>query len=121
MRIHGISHHVKLRRAAKSAIPLTCFALFAILLTFYLFDKPIPLWKLQRLGWQSFDLVSFENFNSSSGPSQRPLPPNNETDWWDVEDDATEALSPTSFRLDVWNPLIPHRTGCRSLGEKECQ
>lgn len=103
---------INFRRIAKSSVPVACYTLFAVLLTFYLFEKPVPLGNLQHLGWQAFDIVSFANVTAGSGSKGAEVPPQSETDWWDVGTGTEEAVGPTSFRLDVWNPLTPHRTGC---------
>lgn len=62
-----------------------------------------------------------------NGPPQRPettspskAPPQIGVDWWDVEDDETNAQSSTSLPLDQWNPLLPHDTGISEIGLTRC-
>jgi len=43
-----------------------------------------------------------------TGPDN--IPPG--TDWWDVETTALEIKS-RGPPLDVWDPLLPHDTGCK--------
>lgn len=104
-----------LRRVLKSSIPLGTFTFFTLLVTFYLYRRPIALGNLQHLGWQAYDIVSFGNVTlplQSQQPGGSKPPSNASTDWWDVEEDEKEP-TPSSFRLDVWNPLTPHHTGCK--------
>lgn len=108
---------LNLRRILKSSVPIGTFTLFATLITFHLYGGPISLGNLQHIGWQAYDIVA--PANTSLLPPARPpaasdSSTNSSTDWWDVEDVATEP-NPTSFRLDVWNPLTPHHTGCQSI------
>jgi hypothetical protein len=101
------------RRIFKSSIPIGTFTFFVLLVTFHLYHRPIALGNLQHLGWQAHDIVAFGNVTVPSGskPAPPPTRPSNEsTDWWNVEDNDPQPVS-TSFRLDIWNPLTPHRTG----------
>lgn len=102
------------RRVLKSSIPIATFIFFTILVTFHLYYRPVSLGNLQHIGWQAYDIVSFGNVTvlPPSKPAQGPGSPPNDTspDWWEVENEEKEP-GPTSFRLDVWNPLTPHHTG----------
>jgi len=100
------------RRCFKSSIPVGTFTFFVLLVTFHLYYRPITLGNLQHVGWQAYDVVAFGNVTIPSGSNSAPpsTKPNKSTDWWDVEDNDSKPAS-TSFRLDVWNPLTPHRTG----------
>jgi hypothetical protein len=98
---------INVRRLIKSLIPVTCFGSFVVLLTLYIYNSPVPLGRLQRLGWQSFDIVSYE-------PSRPVIPPtggtnSTSTEWWDTP--LEEETKPISLPLDVWSPLLPHHTG----------
>lgn len=85
---------------------------------------------LQRIGWQSWDSISDTRTGiSSSYPGQSSgqttgsetsdieLSDQPEgTDWWNVTaPDSTVPFDPASLPLDVWDPLMPHDTGCTSL------
>lgn len=85
---------------------------------------------LQRIGWQSWDSIS----ESRTGvPSAYPGQPSDQTtgsetndidlsdqpegtDWWNVTTpDDSMPFDPASLPLDVWDPLMPHDTGCMSF------
>ncbi len=101
------SHRLILKRS----LPIACYVLFFLLLTFLFYGKPRALGKLQHIGWQAFDIVSLNPVTTES-PTKPSVPTKgNSTDWWEVEDDGVEP-PPTSLPLDVWNPLLSHHTGC---------
>lgn len=97
------------RRIFKSSIPIGTLAFFTLLVAFHLYHRPIKLGNLQHVKWQAYDIVSPGNVTTSTSPTN---PSNGSADWWDVEDNNSQPVS-TSFRLDIWNPLTPHRTGSR--------
>jgi hypothetical protein len=99
---------IHVRRLIKNLTPVICFGLFFILLTLYIYNTPIPLGRLQRLGWQSFDIVSYEPSSLVLPPENGP-PGDNNTEWWDIA--LEEETKPISLPLDVWSPLLPHHTG----------
>lgn len=102
---------------------------FSCLLTFiFVLYQPHPgPGALQRLGWQSWDPIQEvprPGSATSSGQTSEELevPGGGEShsdvgvDWWNVtspEDAAS--YDPVSLPLDVWDPLMPHDTGCKSL------
>jgi hypothetical protein len=70
---------------------------------------------IQRVGWQSWSLVTLINTTSPNGSvngsgevNSGPLPPG--VPWWNVtaSDPASDSAS---LPMDVWNPMLPHDTG----------
>lgn len=77
---------------------------------------------IQRLGWQSWDVISASqqdlSVTNSTTPGNIATSPVEEqpasgVDWWNVTDD--ETVDSASLPLDVWAPLLPHDTGCASV------
>jgi hypothetical protein len=73
----------------------------------------------QRMGWQSWAVVSLQDNTSSNGGdspstsnSSVELPPSG-VDWWNVTK-PEEKVDFANLPLDVWSPLLPHDTGCAS-------
>ena len=108
--------------ARTTCAPFTAILAFSILLTviFVLYQPTRGPGDLQKLGWQSWASVSPKpatngnvatnnttTQNDNAGPGN--VPPG--TDWWDVETPEPEIES-SSLPLDVWDPLMPHDTGC---------
>jgi hypothetical protein len=72
---------------------------------------------IQRLGWQSWDLVgtpqqglSVPNTTgdvAAGSPPAEQIP--SDVDWWNVTTE--EVVDQASLPLDVWAPLMPHDTG----------
>jgi hypothetical protein len=110
-------------------VPTTAIVAFSCLLTFFfvLYQPTRGPGDLQRLGWQSWDIVSpLAIGDSSSGANnsdhetwdQPPLTSGDDADvdWWNVTASATGSpYDSTSLPLDVWAPLLPHDTGCTLL------
>ena len=71
------------------------------------------------MGWQEWELVALKN-GAPQPTSPSKAPPQNDVDWWDVEDDETNSQSSTSLPLDQWNPLLPHDTGLSEIGLTRC-
>lgn len=105
--------------------PATAIFGFSCLLTFiFVLYQPHPgPGAIQRLGWQSWDSVSDTVAGSLSQPTTGghgsediELPSsgaNDESvDWWNTTA-PEETYDYASLPLDVWDPLMPHDTGCK--------
>jgi hypothetical protein len=94
-------------------VPATAIIGFSCLLTFFfvLYQPTRGPGEVQRLGWQSWDVVSP---STASNPVASPLPGDHDTDvdWWNVTDPDANPVDSASLPLDVWSPLLPHDTGC---------
>jgi len=88
---------------------------------------------LQRLGWQSWDIVSPlptpdfpTGVDSTHHDAENPSPPTSgdhhaDVDWWNVNTSSTTSpVDSASLPLDVWSPLLPHDTGCMQLFVHRC-
>lgn len=107
-------------RAFRSACaPITTVICFSFLLTwvFILYQPNIGPGEIQKLGWQSWEVVSMPN------DAQAPVHGANGTDlgtstdaempdvdWWNVTT-TSDNVDTSSYPLDVWAPLLPHTTG----------
>jgi hypothetical protein len=87
-----------------SAIAALCFFLSIFLVLYQPVKGPDV---IQRVGWQAWSLASPPDTNTPSEPS---VPSG--LDWWNVSTSDTTTDS-ASLPLDVWNPLLPHDTGCK--------
>lgn len=112
-------------RAVRSVcLPVTTVIGFCFLLTWvFILYQPTPgPGVIQRMGWQSWESVderplnigvSTGNNNTGTGKgSNTGGGAGGDVDWWNVtatEDNVDYAGLP----LDVWNPLLPHNTGCK--------
>lgn len=104
--------------------PVTTIFCFSCLLTFiFILYQPHPgPGAIQRLGWQSWDIISDTQSASTStaagdGSEDLEIPPGNdsEVDWWNITGSGEDTtFDPASLPLDVWDPLMPHDTGCES-------
>lgn len=111
-------------RALRSmCAPITAVVGFSCLLTFiFILYQPTPGPGIaQRLGWQSWDIISnnevnnspLPSTNSSTGLESGTIPHGHEgVDWWNVTAQQQPTVDSASFPLDVWAPLLPHDTGC---------
>jgi hypothetical protein len=66
--------------------------------------------------WESVDEISLPEGNGNAGPSNTGGTEDalGDTDWWNVT--ATDKnIDYASLPLDIWNPLLPHKTGCVSF------
>ena len=102
-----------LRSLRSVCAPITTLVGFSLLLTyiFVLYQPTRGPGLVQKLGWQSWDLVSM--VGQASTP-QGPTSTGNEdhtVDWWNVTK-PEESVDLSSLPLDVWSPLLPHDTGC---------
>lgn len=103
-------------------VPTTAIIGFSVLLTFFyiLYQPTRGPGDVQRLGWQSWDIVSplpaadvSSNVNETGN---QPSPPSGDhdagVDWWNVTaPGSTSPVDSASLPLDVWAPLLPHDTG----------
>ena len=97
--------------------PITACICFSCLLTFIfiLYQPTHGPGISQKLGWQSWDLIStsdveVQNSTRPSAGSGATVPEG--MDWWNVtmpEDTITDVAS---LPLDTYAPLLPHDTGC---------
>lgn len=108
--------------------PTVAIFSFSCLLTFiFVLYQPHPgPGAIQRLGWQSWDVVSdtavpagAASAPAGGGSEDLEVPsvgqPQEGVDWWNVSSpDAADTFDPASLPLDVWDPLMPHDTGCES-------
>lgn len=106
------------RAFSSTCAPMTTIVGFSLLLTwiFILYKPNSGPGSIQKLGWQSWEVVSLSN------DSQSPIQGNNtdlevpidpetpDVDWWNVTLPEPQVDS-SSFPLDVWAPLLPHTTG----------
>lgn len=116
-----------LRGIRSVCLPITTVVGFTLLLTwfFVLYQPNYGPGKKQRISWQSWESVSVD---AVSGPSRPAInkPSTNDTrpepvgpgdsldvDWWNVTQ-PEDKLDYSSLPLDVWSPLLPHNTGCKS-------
>ena len=107
-------------------VPTTAIIGFSCLLTFFyvLYQPTRGPGDVQRLGWQSWDIVSplpaadpSSNVDET-GNQPPPTSGNHDTgvDWWNVTaPGSTNSVDSASLPLDVWAPLLPHGTGCMTL------
>ncbi|THH19807.1 hypothetical protein EW146_g1433 [Bondarzewia mesenterica] len=114
-------------------IPTTTIVAFSCLLTFFfvLYQPTRGPGDIQRLGWQSWDVISLSDpyvgagsvddetgSQGSATPVQdAPLPEG--VDWWNTTYSGGTVDS-ASLPLDVWNPLLPHDTGLSELAVQRC-
>lgn len=98
-------------------VPTTAIVGFSFLLTFFyvLYQPTRGPGDAQRLGWQSWDIVSPLPETESQPP---PTSGDHDTgvDWWNVTaPGSTSPVDSASLPLDVWAPLLPHDTGCMTF------
>ncbi|KAF8159653.1 Metallo-dependent phosphatase-like protein [Crassisporium funariophilum] len=79
----------------------------------------------QRMGWQSWEVVTLSDekapSNHSTSPSAGSSPgvPDTNVDWWNTTK-PDEKLDLSSLPLDVWSPILPHDTGLSEIAVKRC-
>lgn len=103
-------------------VPTTAIVGFSFLLTFFyvLYQPTRGPGDVQRLGWQSWDIVSplpVADLSSNVNETGNQPPPTSGdqdtgVDWWNVTAPSTSPVDSASLPLDVWAPLLPHDTGC---------
>ncbi|KAI0369179.1 Metallo-dependent phosphatase [Pilatotrama ljubarskyi] len=98
-------------------VPTASVIAFSCLLTFiFVLYQPTPgPGSLQRLGWQSWEVVSdyasqgsSEVLDSGSSGHSSIIP--GDVDWWNVTT-GSDTVDTASLPLDVWDPLMQHDTG----------
>ncbi|KAH8103804.1 Metallo-dependent phosphatase [Cristinia sonorae] len=110
--------------------PATAIIGFSCLLTFIfiLYQPSHGPGAKQRLGWQSWDIVSEIPLNvdlgattdeSASGAVKQPGDADPDVDWWNVSSSET-TFDAASLPLDVWDPLLPHDTGLSEIEVTTC-
>ncbi|KAI0038233.1 hypothetical protein FA95DRAFT_1665181, partial [Auriscalpium vulgare] len=97
---------------------------FSCLLTFFfvLYEPTHGAGDVQRLVWQSWDVISSIRPAQSPGNTETAAPDNGSpahdtpahdgVDWWNVTKPTSPVVDSSSLPLDVWSPLLPHDTGC---------
>lgn len=107
-------------RALRSmCAPITAVIGFSLLLTwiFVLYQPSPGPGSIQKLGWQSWDIITMPDENPGATPANvstdmgagNSIPEG--VDWWNVTS-LEDKVDSSSFPLDVWAPLLPHDTGC---------
>jgi hypothetical protein len=106
-------------------VPTTTIIGFSCLLTFFfvLYQPTRGPGDIQRLGWQSWDVISplstgdpSSDVNNVDHETWDPPPPTSgdhdaDVDWWNVTSPTSGPFDSASLPLDVWAPLLPHDTG----------
>lgn len=106
-------------------VPTTAIIGFSCLLTFFfvLYQPTRGPGDIQRLGWQSWDVISPLSIGDPSSDVNhvdhetwdQPPPtsgdPDADVDWWNVTSPPSSPFDSASLPLDVWAPLLPHDTG----------
>ncbi|KAH9990180.1 Metallo-dependent phosphatase [Russula vinacea] len=112
-------------------VPTTAIIGFSCLLTFFfvLYQPTRGPGDIQRLGWQSWDIISplpaadlpggvNETGNQSPPPSEDH---DTDVDWWNVTaPGSTSPADSASLPLDVWAPLLPQDTGLSEIAVVRC-
>ena len=110
--------------------PIATVIGFSFLLTwvFILYKPSTGPGAIQRLGWQAWELITPpEETTYGSPPSNVTVVTgganttdiSEEVDWWNVTN-TDEQLDSSSLPLDVWAPLLPHKTGCACSNLYSC-
>ncbi|KAJ7224240.1 Metallo-dependent phosphatase-like protein [Mycena pura] len=111
------------------SVPVSTFLSFSCMLIFiFTLYQPTPgPGIIQRLGWQSWDVISASqqdlSVTNSTTPGNIAASPAEEqpasgVEWWNVTDD--ETVDSASLPLDVWAPLLPHDTGFSEIAVTHC-
>ena len=116
-------------------VPTTTIIGLSCLLTFFfvLYQPTRGPGDIQRLGWQSWDVISplssgdpSSDVNNVDHETWDPPPPTSgdhdaDVDWWNVTTSPTSGpFDSASLPLDVWAPLLPHDTGRKLLFPFSC-
>lgn len=104
---------------------LTFFAFSFLLTWIFILYQPSPgPGIIQRLGWQSWDVITMPTGSTGStdlgdGSSDPLVNDTEQVDWWNVTTSESNVDSST-FPLDVWAPLLPHNTGLSEITVTKC-
>ncbi|PCH44068.1 Metallo-dependent phosphatase [Wolfiporia cocos MD-104 SS10] len=85
----------------------------------------------QRVGWQSWDVISetgasasLDDTSKNSGGVNTPVvgtpSQSDAADWWNVTEQKSQTLDYASLPLDIWDPLLPHDTGLSEIEITQC-
>ncbi|EJD43821.1 Metallo-dependent phosphatase [Auricularia subglabra TFB-10046 SS5] len=107
--------------------PLGTVVLFSTLLAYvFILNQPtVGPGSLQRLGWQSWELVA-DGAGSQSRPDDLGLPLDEDLSagssnhWWDAQASKPGDTAAAELPLDNWNPLLPHSTGLSEIAVSRC-
>ncbi|KAF8347706.1 Metallo-dependent phosphatase [Amanita rubescens] len=105
-----------------SAVFATTAAIILLLTyIFVLYQPSFGPGGLQKVGWQSWDLVIDNTVkNQSKGSPATPASDDKPVDWWNVSS-PEDTIDTASFPLDVWQPLLPHAdTGLSEITVTHC-
>ncbi|KAH0582874.1 putative inactive purple acid phosphatase 29 [Termitomyces sp. J132] len=116
------------RTFSSACAPMTAIIGFSLLLTWiFILYQPNPgPGSIQKLGWQSWEVVSMSNDSQSpfqGDATNLEVPTDPETpdvDWWNVTEPEPQVDS-SSFPLDVWAPLLPHTVGLSEITVTQCR
>ncbi|KAI9064007.1 Metallo-dependent phosphatase [Trametes sanguinea] len=111
-------------------VPTASIIAFSCLLTYiFVLYQPTPgPGSVQRIGWQSWDIIqeyTGQASGTASGSSEVLESPGvgghvDGVDWWDVSTGAENNVDTASLPLDVWDPLMQHDTGLSEIHITEC-
>jgi hypothetical protein len=105
--------------------PITVIVGFSCLLTFiFILYKPTSgPGIVQRLGWQSWEVITMTNDDFVAGSQVQNSPAVDDdgtgVDWWNVSA-PEQKVDFGSLPLDVWAPLLPHHTGLSEITISRC-
>jgi len=107
-----LTYHMAARTLSAVCAPFATTAAILLLLTyiFVLYQPSFGPGGLQKVGWQSWDLVIDTIKNHSTGSPATPASDDKPVDWWNVSS-PDDTIDTASFPLDVWQPLLPYDTG----------
>ncbi|OJT14478.1 hypothetical protein TRAPUB_8978 [Trametes pubescens] len=110
-------------------VPTASIIAFSCILSFvFILYQPTPgPGSIQRLGWQSWEVVNeyVGQASTTQGASEDleyPAAGNNipsGVDWWNVTT-GSDTVDTASLPLDIWDPLMQHDTGLSEIHITEC-
>ncbi|KAF7430650.1 hypothetical protein PC9H_006359 [Pleurotus ostreatus] len=123
------------RTVRSTCAPMLAIVGFSCLLTilFVLYQPTLGPGALQRIDWQSWEVIDLPLDNAAAGSShEQSADPQvglghgagdtkpGGVDWWNVTDSIDTGVDFASLPLDVWNPLLPHNTGISEITISRC-